>query len=619
MVQAQKYTFPIFQDAVCEASVVLAFINRHDLQSKSLGDVIDKVIQSADADLVQHLSSGGYVESLFGLCEFFEGLIGDSDRRENGVVFTPQYIVDYILGTTVSMENFKEVSVMDPSCGCGSFLLRAAEYIFSHSDFNIEQVISKMIFGIDINGDNVRRCKILLSLLVLLYGGDPDGCTFNLSIADSLESNWSELFGIDKFDYIVGNPPYVNTHDMSAETIRRLKDNFISTQKGTFNIFYAFIEQSMKYVSLRGGVCYIIPNNYMTISAAATLRTFLTKNKYISRIIDFDHNMVFAPVRTYNSILYLSKTPCTEVAFTVLHKCSDIATALSSAKFDLIQVKDLDPNGWNLLSDRERENIKLIRSAGIPLKSRIRVGIATLKDNVYLLDGYDGNKNMYYKMVENKKYYIEAGATRALYKVSDIKAASSLEEMCRRIIFPYTYGSEQVSMLESRSACSYSAIAEDELRRRFPQCYEYLCQQRIYLDSRDKGKAPISPWYGYGRTQGLNLHGHKLLFPTFSNRPKFVLGTSDDALFCNGYAVIDLNDEFSLELLARILNSTVMQYYIMNTSYAIEGNYRCYQKKYVQDFSLPQFSPAEKEYLLSYDVYSPEIDEFLIKKYRIIL
>lgn len=119
-------------------------------------------------------------------------------------------------------------------------------------------------------------------------------------------------------------------------------------------------------------------------------------------------------------------------------------------------------------------------------------------------------------------------------------------------------------------------------------------------------------WYAYGRTQGLNKYGIKLLFPTFANSPRFKLVDDEFALFCNGYAVFQ-NDYIDLDLLQRILNSALMQYYVSNTSYAIEGGYYCYQKKYIEKFSLPLFSEEEKEKMRI--LSDKELDEFLIKRY----
>ena len=78
------------------------------------------------------------------------------------------------------------------------------------------------------------------------------------------------------------------------------------------------------------------------------------------------------------------------------------------------------------------------------------------------------------------------------------------------------------------------------------------------------------------------------------------------------YAVFQ-NDYIDLDLLQRILNSVLMQYYVSNTSYAIEGGYYCYQKKYIEKFSLPLFSEEEKEKMRI--LSDKELDEFLIKRY----
>ena len=132
------------------------------------------------------------------------------------------------------------------------------------------------------------------------------------------------------------------------------------------------------------------------------------------------------------------------------------------------------------------------------------------------------------------------------------------------------------------------------------------------MDSRDKGKPNTVAWYAYGRTQGLNKYGIKLLFPTFANTPRFKLVDDEYALFCNGYAVFQ-NDYIELDLLQRILNSALIQYYVSNTSYAIEGGYYCYQKKYIQKFSLPLFSEEEKAEMRA--LSDKELDKYLIERY----
>lgn len=595
-----------------EASLILAFLRQNQLDCINHSQFLDDILCHAESEvceIITRVSAGNL--SLKLLENVFEALVDDCEKRENGVVFTPCYIVEYILENTLNEQLAEDSVIIDPACGSGAFLVLAAEKLSLRLNKSVAETVSQNIFGIDLSEDNVRRTKELLTLLVLSYGESADSLCFNIKVADSLKENWFELFGKKTFHFVIGNPPYVNTHDMSKDTISYLKKNYRTTQKGTFNIFYAFIEQSMKFLSPNGMLGFIIPNNYLTITAAEDLRKYLVENKYLSKIIDFGENMIFAPVRTYNSLLFLKACGSENLMYATIKKSSDVKGALNNANFLCMAIDDLDSSGWKLLDENERANIKKIEQAGSPIKPYIRVGIATLRDNVYLVDGFDQEKGMYYKFFEGTRYLIEPEITRSIYKVSNIKAESSLADAKQAIIFPYTE-IEQYSLVDTPNK-NYQIIPEHIMAQRYPQCYQYLCRCRTILDTRDKGKGNAVAWYAYGRSQGLGNNSRKLLFPTFSLHPKFMLEESRQTLFCNGYAILE-SPQFDLEILQKILNSVVMDYYVSKTSYAIEGNYKCYQKKYIQRFSVPQFTDDELTYLKNEPNMS-SINQFLIEKY----
>ena len=592
--------------------MILAFLRQNQLDCINHSQFLDDILCHAESEvceIITRVSAGNL--SLKLLENVFEALVDDCEKRENGVVFTPCYIVEYILENTLNEQLAEDSVIIDPACGSGAFLVLAAEKLSLRLNKSVAETVSQNIFGIDLSEDNVRRTKELLTLLVLSYGESADSLCFNIKVADSLKENWFELFGKKTFHFVIGNPPYVNTHDMSKDTISYLKKNYRTTQKGTFNIFYAFIEQSMKFLSPNGMLGFIIPNNYLTITAAEDLRKYLVENKYLSKIIDFGENMIFAPVRTYNSLLFLKACGSENLMYATIKKSSDVKGALNNANFLCMAIDDLDSSGWKLLDENERANIKKIEQAGSPIKPYIRVGIATLRDNVYLVDGFDQEKGMYYKFFEGTRYLIEPEITRSIYKVSNIKAESSLADAKQAIIFPYTE-IEQYSLVDTPNK-NYQIIPEHIMAQRCPQCYQYLCRCRTILDTRDKGKGNAVAWYAYGRSQGLGNNSRKLLFPTFSLHPKFMLEESRQTLFCNGYAILE-SPQFDLEILQKILNSVVMDYYVSKTSYAIEGNYKCYQKKYIQRFSVPQFTDDELTYLKNEPNMS-SINQFLIEKY----
>ena len=163
------------------------------------------------------------------------------------------------------------------------------------------------------------------------------------------------------------------------------------------------------------------------------------------------------------------------------------------------------------------------------------------------------------------------------------------------------------------------------MQKNYPYCYEYLLSAREELLTRDKGNMEYPEWYSYARTQGLNFSGKKLLTPTFSLEPRFLLEQNDSSLFCNGYAIYlkDKTDLFSsiqqklgLDVLRKILNSQIMGYYIKQTSVSIEGGYPCYQKNFIELLGVPLFDLSELEYLKKEDD-KEKVDNFLIAKYGV--
>lgn len=418
---------------------------------------------------------------------FFESLLEKDNKNENGIVFTPQYIAEYIASSVISQEipDIHEKRIIDPGCGCGIFLVAAAEFILSITKQPIDSIIENNIYGIDIVEDNTRRCKLVMKLLSAKYGGKYEKIHPNIICKDSLKINWASTFGVKPFDFIIGNPPYVNPHDMDKKMANFLKKNYVTTQNGVFNIFYAFIEKGMQQLHPQGLLSFIIPNNFLTIKSALNLRDYLQTNLFIKRILDFGDNMVFKPVRTYNCIVQLNKENNSIFEYCVLPKVDDIEKSIFNATFTCANTKSLDKNGWKLVNEKTYRNLRKIENQPISIKTFIRTGIATLRDGVYFVEKDNGG---YYKFLYGKKIYIEPELIKPIYKVPELKFCDSVNEAKRYIIFPYI-----------KSNGGYSLIDETNFANNFPRTYQCLLMQRDKLDERDKGKGVAQGWYAYGR------------------------------------------------------------------------------------------------------------------------
>ncbi|MDR3292430.1 MAG: N-6 DNA methylase, partial [Methanobrevibacter sp.] len=121
-------------------------------------------------------------------------------KKAGGVFYTPQYIVDFIVENTVGKlckektpKQVKELKILDPSCGSGSFLLGVYRYLLQwHIDYysNLKQtpkdavytgkngelhltiqkkkeILINNIYGVDIDSQAVEVTKLSLLLKVL--------------------------------------------------------------------------------------------------------------------------------------------------------------------------------------------------------------------------------------------------------------------------------------------------------------------------------------------------------------------------------------------------------------------------------------------------------------------
>lgn len=601
-----------------EGALILYFLNINNISVKN-NALIKSVINESDKvktnEITKILSHHLCKLNLNDLINTFELLIPDEDKKLNGAFFTPSIITEYIASETIKSN---DLTICDPSCGCGAFLVAAANHMNKAFGINYYNIIRNNIFGVDISDYSVRRAKIILALLMLENGEDVADINFNIINADSLKTTWQrlfpEIFKKGGFDAIIGNPPYVKYQDLSPSLRKDLFNNWQTLKKGTYNLYFAFFELGINILKKDGILGYITPNNYFTSLSGLTLREYLTHNKLLTRIIDFNHLKVFN-VQTYTCITLLTKRENEEFLYEKIDKYENLTIeALKRIKYSTINISQLNNRKWRLLRSADQENIKNIENMELSLRDLvdIRVGIATCKDNVYFVDGLTYANGYYNKHYKGTDYPIEAGITKPIVKVSDFKSQKDINDNKRRIIFPYIKNGGKIELL-----------SENTLKNKYPECYKYLLAAKEELNSRDKGRTDYPNWYAYARTQGLNFWGRKLLTPTFSAEPRFLIEDDRETLFCNGYAIFEKESanlfhrtHIDLDALAKILNSKIMGYYVSNTSVQIEGGYPCYQKNFIEHFKLPLFSSEEIEYLKR-ENNKNKLDAFLADKYRV--
>ncbi len=298
-----------YDSLAIENALVQLFIENNNIRVKK-NVFIKKILDSKNKDIPiikNLLASEISGKNIFDFVNIFELLVPSSDKKINGAFFTPKSITDFIVSQTIASSSQK---ICDPSCGCGAFLISATVFISNKYKKKIIDIIQENIYGVDIADYSVRRAKILLSLLALQNGEDKEDIKFNLETADSLTTDWKNIFSKtikQGFDVVIGNPPYVKFQDLNKKLREKLFKEWQTLKTGNYNLYFAFFELGVSILKESGLLGYITPNNYFTSLAGIELRGYLQSKTLIEKIVDFNHLKIFN-AQTYTSITFLTKS-----------------------------------------------------------------------------------------------------------------------------------------------------------------------------------------------------------------------------------------------------------------------------------------------------------------------
>jgi len=132
----------------------------------------------------------------------------DVEKKQFGEVFTPMALVNEMLDKLpIDVWSNKNLKWFDPCCGMGNFpvaiYLRLMEGL-KHKIKNIQNrkthILQNMLYMSELNKKNVFICKQIFDI--------QNKYNLNIYQGDTLQLDIKKIFNVDKFDIIVGNPPY---------------------------------------------------------------------------------------------------------------------------------------------------------------------------------------------------------------------------------------------------------------------------------------------------------------------------------------------------------------------------------------------------------------------------
>lgn len=591
---------------------VLTSVFVHSREIKNVQNkLINELLLPIDHSLVSHFLSQIDSELSFqSLIELFEIVIPKNEQQTNGAVYTPDIIKDYIVDYTFSKfrDSLDSILIADISCGCGAFLYSAARFINRKTGRSYFEIF-KQLFGLDISSNSLHRAKILLSLLAISEGEDHSVFNFNLIEGNALNYAWANHKSVKNnggFDIVIGNPPYVRAKHIDTASKYLLK-NWQVASSGNPDLYIPFFEIGISILNKRGVLGYITVNSFFKSVNARSLRYFLSKNQFPVSIINFGHEQIFENKLTYTCLCFVENKSGGSISYTRA-KGIDLSSN-KNFSYSTLLYSDLDHHrGWLLSKSKIVSNINKIENAGPSLDKlyRIKNGIATLSNDIYIFKPIREDDSKFYFLKDNKEYSVEKSICRDIIKPNILKTEKEIDRLKEKIIYPYTNGISPLSL-----------ISEKKLEEEFPLAYNYLLDYKNQLAKRDKGNGDYAAWFAFGRTQALTDKGLKLLFPYMAKKPYFVYTDNTDMLIYCGYAIFSESED-ELKILKRILESSVFDYYMQQTSKPYASGYYSYAKNYVKHFGVYELSSSEKTELLSLKMQD-HVNEFVMDKYKVFI
>lgn len=118
------------------------------------------------------------------------------------------------------------------------------------------------------------------------------------------------MYGFEKFDIVIGNPPYVNIKNQSVYTREILKTKYKYSQGG--DIYVAFMEIAFeKFLIPCGILTYIIPNKFFGANYGVKIRGYLKEEISILEIYNLVDEKVFESASISTIVLIASNSKST--------------------------------------------------------------------------------------------------------------------------------------------------------------------------------------------------------------------------------------------------------------------------------------------------------------------
>lgn len=505
-------------------------------------------------------------------------------KKEKGQYMTPEKIVVMILDDIgYAGDEVLAKKIMEPSFGDGAFLSEIIKRIVkagrkqSLPEKELSGIIQNNVFGIEKDEKIYKKAIGRLNGILEEYK-IPKIEWKSLINGDTL-TEWEKHK--EKYDYVVGNPPFVRIHNI-PEGYRDIVKSF-QFSDGMADLYVIFYEIGINMLGENGKLGFISPNTFIRNASQQRFRDFLINNKYISAIYDFGASKIFPNADTYTCICLIDKE---KEKKNIKYKEYRMYLPVSENVIDFEYLKDnMTGHSWNFGSDDDMKFLKEINGRPKKVSDIVTVqnGIVTNRDYIYIIQAYTDKEltkpyagkgeTAYFKDKAGKVHEIESSILRRCVKASKYEGKADNTY----IIFPY----------------AEAPISECRLKKEFPKTYAYLDSYREELAKRDMDKN--ADWFLFGRSQGIQNSGLKkivLKHVIDKNKPKIEPFILDENVVVYSGRYITAETEEDLQKAYDVFKSGEFARYCALVGKNKSGGYVEVSTKAVKEFGIQEEQPS---------------------------
>lgn len=516
-----------------------------------------------------------------------------------GAVYTRPEIVDFVLdlaGYSSSRGSLAALRVLEPSCGRGAFISRmVARLLRSHlddpaapgwDDRRLDEALRAM--DLDVRSLHAARKETLVALRAV---GCPE------ARAEALVSQWF-LHGDtlltpwrQRFDLVVGNPPYVRIEDLPRPVLAEYRRNF-HTLGDRADVYVAFFELGLSLLTETGALAFITANRFARNLYGRRLRKHIAARFHVRAFVDMEHTQPFeSPVMAYPCVVVVDRDRGQPTAAASLSDLRPegieevrtcVQTRRASGRVHLAARWHEDGGPW--VETSEAQVSATDRLAALPVLeesapgTRVGIGVATGADGVFILPA--------------QAREIESGCQVPLVRVGDIRNDG--------IVW------SGAVLIDPFAATDDGSLVDLEAH---PGLRRYLLQHEAALRSRHVARTRPAQWYRtIDRVWKRIRTTPKLLIPDIQPATTTVVGYDPGHYqpHHNVYTVVSTG--WNLRALQTILRSASVRQQVLTWSVQMRGGSVRWQAQTLRRVRVPHVSALRPETLQSLEALATSAD-----------